>query len=154
MLLKHRVNWSTVCDAIGVLPWRSIWSADNPVERLNVHLSLLVEHFVLTKVICVRNKYTCPSSICSRIVHAIKIKSNPMQPLSGALPLPYELACVTRGALVVHRHLFMPPRCRTSQYCRSFVPLSVSIWNNLSDPVFDGVALAGFKSRANAFLLG
>ena len=48
VLLKHRVNWSTVCDAIGVLPWRSIWSADNPVERLNVHLFLLVERFVLT----------------------------------------------------------------------------------------------------------
>ena len=50
-LLKHRVNWSAVCDAIGVLPWQSIWSADNPVERLHVHLSLLVELFVPTKVI-------------------------------------------------------------------------------------------------------
>ena len=49
VLLKHRVNWSAVCDAIGVLPWRSIWSADNPVERLNVHLSQLVERFVPTK---------------------------------------------------------------------------------------------------------
>ena len=56
MLLKHRVNWSAVCDAIGVLPWRSIWSADNLVERFNVHLSLLVERFVLTKVIHVCNK--------------------------------------------------------------------------------------------------
>ena len=46
VLLKHRVNWSVVCDAIGVLPWHSIWSADNPVERLNVDLSLLVECFV------------------------------------------------------------------------------------------------------------
>ena len=24
VLLKHRINWSAVCDAIGVLPWRSI----------------------------------------------------------------------------------------------------------------------------------
>ena len=56
VLLKHQVNWSTVCDAIGVLPWRSIWNADNPVEWLNVHLSLLVERFVPTKVIRVRNK--------------------------------------------------------------------------------------------------
>ena len=56
VLLKHRVNWSEVCDAIGVLPWRSIWSADNPVERLNVHLSLLVERFVPTKVIRVHTK--------------------------------------------------------------------------------------------------
>ena len=33
------------------------------------------------------------------------------------------------------------------------MPLSVSLWNDLSDLVFDGVGLAGFKSRANAFLL-
>ena len=58
-----------------------------------------------------------------------KIRSNPMHPLSGALPLPYLPVRVTRGALVAHRHLFMPPHCRTSQYRRSFVPLSVSLWN-------------------------
>ena len=56
VLLKNRVNWTAVCDAMGVFLWRSIWSADNPVERLNVHLSLLVERFVLTKVILVCNK--------------------------------------------------------------------------------------------------
>ena len=82
-----------------------------------------------------------------------KIKSNPMHPLSGALPLPYVPARVTRGAMVSHRHSFAPPRCTTFQYRRSFVPLSVSLSNDLSDPVFDGVGLAGFKSRANAFLL-
>ena len=42
---------------------------------------------------------------------------------------------------------------RTSQYHRSFVPLSASLWNDLSDPVFEGVWLTGFKSRANALLL-
>ena len=82
-----------------------------------------------------------------------KIKSNPMHPLSGALPLPYVLAHVTPGALVAHRHSFTPPRCNTSQCHRSFVPLSVSLWNDLSDPVFDGVGLVGFQSRANALLL-
>ena len=82
-----------------------------------------------------------------------KIKSNPMHPLSGALPFPYMPARVTRGALVARRQSLAPLRCRTSQYRRTFVPLSVSLWNNLSDPVFDGVGLAGFKSRANDFLL-
>ena len=80
-----------------------------------------------------------------------KIKSNPMHPLSGLCRM-----CrlrVTRGALVAHGHSFAPPRCRTSQYRRTFVPLSVSLWNDLSDPVFDGVGLEGFKSRANALLL-
>ena len=49
-----------------------------------------------------------------------------MHPFSGALPLLYVPASVTRGALVAHRHLFSLPRCRISQYRRSFVPLSVS----------------------------
>ena len=31
--------------------------------------------------------------------------------------------------------------------------LSVSLWNDFGDPVFDGVGLAGFKSRANIVLL-
>ena len=76
-----------------------------------------------------------------------------MHPLSGALPLPYVPMRATSAALVAHRHSFEPPRCRTSQYRRSFVPLSVSLCNDLSNPVFDGVGLAGLKTRANAFLL-
>ena len=38
------------------LPWGNIWSADNPVDVLNEHLSLLVGRYVPTKVIRVRNK--------------------------------------------------------------------------------------------------
>ena len=75
-----------------------------------------------------------------------KIKSNPMYPLSGAFHLPYVPACVTRVALVGHRHSFAAPRCKTSQYRTAFVPHSVSIWNDLGYPVFEGVGLAGFKS--------
>ena len=71
-----------------------------------------------------------------------------MHPLYGALPVP-----VTCGVVIVHRFTYAPPRCRTSQYRRKFIPWSASLWNDLSDPVFDGVGLAGFKSRANAFLL-
>ena len=54
-----------------------------------------------------------------------------MHPLSGALPFPYVPAPVTPGDLVAHRHSFAPPRCRTSQYRRTSVPLSVSLWNDL-----------------------
>ena len=32
VFLKHQVNWNTVCGAMQDLPWRNIWSADNPVE--------------------------------------------------------------------------------------------------------------------------
>ena len=68
-----------------------------------------------------------------------KIRCNPMHPLNGALPGPYVPVLVTRGALVAHRYTYSPPRCRTSQYSKTFVPLSVSLWNDLADPVFDGV---------------
>ena len=56
VFLKHQVNWNTVCGTIQHLPWRNIWHADNPVEVLNEHLSLLVGRYVPTKVIRVRNK--------------------------------------------------------------------------------------------------
>ena len=73
--------------------------------------------------------------------------------LNDALPGPYVPVRVTRGALVAHRYTYAPPLCRTSQYLRTFVALSVSLWNHLADPVFDGVGLSGFKSRVNVFLL-
>ena len=75
-----------------------------------------------------------------------KIKSNSMHPLSGELPLSYVLARVNRGALVAHGHSFALPHCRTSQYRRAFVTLSLSLRIYLSDSVFDGVGLAEFKS--------
>ena len=76
-----------------------------------------------------------------------------MYPLNDAQPGPYVPVRVTRGALVPHRYTYAPPRSRTSQYRRTFGPLSVSLWKELADPVFDGVGLAGFKSMANASLL-
>ena len=82
-----------------------------------------------------------------------KIRCNPKHPPSGVLPGTYVPVRVTRGALVAHGFSYAPPRCRTSQYCRTFVPFSVSLWNDLGDPVFDGVGLASFKSMANSFLL-
>ena len=82
-----------------------------------------------------------------------KIRCNPMHPLYGALPLPYVPVQVTRGAVIAHRYTYAPPRCRTTQYRWTFIPLPVSLWDDLSDRVFDGVGLVGFKSRANAFLL-
>ena len=68
-----------------------------------------------------------------------------MHPLYGAVPVPYVPVRVTRGA-IAHRYTYAPPRCRTSEDRRTFIPLSVSLWNDLGDPVFDGVGLADFKS--------
>ena len=78
---------------------------------------------------------------------------DPMHPLNDALPGPYVPVRITRGALVAHRFTYAPPGCRTSQFSRTFVRLSLCLWNDLADNVFDGVGLAGFKSRAHAFLL-
>ena len=44
----------------------------------------------------------------SELCMLFKIRCNPMHPLSGALPLSYVPARVTRGALVAHRHSFAP----------------------------------------------
>ena len=119
------------------------------------HLKLL-DRVVMSAGFLAGGALDCNLAHCQSVAELcmlFKIKSNPMHPLSSALPLPYVPLLVTRGALVAHRHSFGSPRSRTSQYPRTFVPLSVSLWNDLSDYVFDGVELAGFKSRANAFLL-
>ena len=47
-----------------------------------------------------------------------KNRCNPVHPLNGALPVHLN------GAL--HRHTYAPPRCRTSQYRRTYIPLSVT----------------------------
>ena len=82
-----------------------------------------------------------------------KIWCNPVYPLYGALPGPYVPVRETFCALVAHRYTYAPPRFRTSQYCRAFIRLLVSFSNYLANSIFFGVRLAGFESRANAFLL-
>ena len=47
-----------------------------------------------------------------------------MHPLNDAVHAPYVPVRVARGALVVHRYTYAPPRCRTSQYHRTFVLFS------------------------------
>ena len=69
------------------------------------------------------------------------------------IAISYEPVPVTRCALVGHRHLYFPPRCRTSKYRRTFIALSAFLWEDLADLVFDCVRLTGFKSRSNAFSL-
>ena len=77
-----------------------------------------------------------------------KIRCNLVHLLNGALPGPYVPVWVTRV-----RYTYAPPRCRALQYSRTFIPFSVSLWNDLANSVCDGVGLAGFKTRANVSLL-
>ena len=78
----------------------------------------------------------------------IIIGCNPMHP-----PTWKACASADNNSLVAHWHTYAPPHCRTSQYSKTFILLSVSLWNDHADPKFDGVGLAGFKSRAITFLL-
>ena len=82
-----------------------------------------------------------------------KIRCNPMHPLNGALPGPYVPLRVTRGALVAHRYMYLCTASLQNIAVQQdfYSPLAVSLWNDLANPVFDGVGQAGFKSRANAF---
>ena len=80
-----------------------------------------------------------------------KTRCNPTHALYGGLHVPYVTVRVTRGAMITHRYTYAQPRCKTSQYRRTFIPLAVFLWNHLADPVFDGVGLEGFKSEAMLF---
>ena len=73
-----------------------------------------------------------------------------MHPLRGALSLPYMprvllvvlwLIIATRFRLLAVELSTAGPLCPSQRRCIT------------NDPVFDGVGLGGFKSRASAFLL-
>ena len=82
-----------------------------------------------------------------------KIRCNPAHALTGDLDEPFVPVRVALGALVAHRYTFALSCCKTTKcWRRTFIPLSVSLWSDLTNPVFDGVGLAGFKRRANACL--
>ena len=157
-----RKSWQVFHDRLLLV--RSFWSFVLPVLEYcsAVWCSAADSHLKILNIVVSSAGFLADGVLECNLAHRrsvaelcmlFKIKSNPVHPLSCALPAPYVPAHVTRGALVAHRHSFVPPRCKTSQYRGSFVLFSVSLWNDLSDPVFDGVGLAGFKSRANAFLL-
>ena len=62
-------------------------------------------------------------------------------------------ASVGRGAVVAHRYTYAPASS-LQNFAVTFIPISVSLWNDLADHVVDGVGLAGFKIVANFFFIG
>ena len=86
-----------------------------------------------------------------------KMRSNPIHPLYGGWIHPLLCQCGLRvrgrGAFVDHRYSYAPRRCGSSNHRKTFINHLVSLWNYLVDSLFDGVGLAGFKSRQNAYLL-
>ena len=83
-----------------------------------------------------------------------KIRCNPVHPLNGALPGPYVPARVTRATLVAHRYTYAQPRCRTLQYSRAFIPFSVSLWNDLANPVFNALGTGRYQEQGQCFFIG
>ena len=83
-----------------------------------------------------------------------KIRCNSMHQFSGAVSVPYYVPVKVRlGWLHIEILMYtLDAELAVLQEFYSHLTLSVSFWNYLADPVFDGVGLAGFKSRANAFL--
>ena len=58
-----------------------------------------------------------------------------------ALHAPYVPVRVTRGALVAHRYTYTvyASSLQNPAVSNNFFFASVSLWNDLADPVFDGV---------------
>ena len=56
-----------------------------------------------------------------------KIRCNLTYPLYGTLHVMYLQVRVTCSGLVTHRYTYAPPHSRISQYCRTFIPISVSL---------------------------
>ena len=118
-------DWSLFWDLFGGLSWRS-WSI---VQQFGPRLPIHILNKLLNRVFrgagflagCDLECYLAHRRSVAVLGMRFKIKSNPMNPVSCALPLPYVPACVARGALVAHRHSFAPRCCRTTQYRRTFV---------------------------------
>ena len=126
-----RKSWQVFHDWLLLL--RSFWSFVLPVleycsavwcSAADSHLKLL-DRVVRSAGFPAGGVLECTLAHCRSVAELcmlFKIKSNPMHPLSGALPLLYVPARVTLGALVANKHSFEPPLCGNSQYPRSFVP--------------------------------
>ena len=59
--------------------------------------------------------------------------------------------CWLHAVLLLHAGILMRRLAANLAVPQEFYS-TLSLWDDLVDPVFDGVGLAGFKSRANAFL--
>ena len=109
----------------------TVWEYCSAVccSAANTHLKLL-DHAVSGTWFLTGGVFECDIAHCRSVAvlcMLYKIRRNPVHPLNGALPGPYVPVRVTSGALVTHRYTDTPPRCRTSQYSRTFIPLSVPL---------------------------
>ena len=80
----------------------------------------------------------CPAKIRCYLIH----------PLYVSLPVSNVPVLLTPTYWWVlfgtHQYIYVPPCWRTWQYHTTFIWVSVSLWNDLGDTVFDGVRLECF----------
>ena len=118
-----RKSWQVFHDQLLLV--RSFWSFVLPILEYcsAVWCSAADSHLKLLDIVGRSAGFLAGGVLESNLAHRrsvaelgmlFKIRNNPIHPLSGALPLLYVPAHVTRGALVAHRHSFAPSRCRTS----------------------------------------
>ena len=89
-----------------------------------------------------------------------KIMCTTMHRLNGAIPGPHVPVLVTCGGLVAHtyahilKYTYAPPCCRTLQYSRTFIPLSMSLWNDFLPPYSMVLLTGGFQKHGQCFFIG
>ena len=129
-----------------------MWCSDT-VLQIHTHLKLL-DPVVSSARSLTGYVFKCDiAHLCSVAVICTLYKSmcNPIHHHCCALPVPYVPVQVTRDDLIAHRYTYAPPRCRTSQHRKTFISISVSLRNDLANPVFDGVGLVGLKAVSTLF---
>ena len=75
-----------------------------------------------------------------------------MHLIYGALPVPYVPAVrVKRGALVAYRYIYMSLLAADRTTGLLFPSQYISLWNDLADPVDDGMGLLVLRARPMFF---
>ena len=100
--------------------------------------------------------WSCTSSIWGSIMYALQDQGNPLHPLYGAHHAPYLPVRVTHGGLIAHRYTYLCASysCRTSHYRRTFIPLSVSLWNDLNDSLIRWCGTGRFQEQGQCLFIG
>ena len=122
----------------------------------DIHTLIRVVRVVSGDRLIIGDMFECDIAHCRSLAVLCILyimRRNPMHPLYGALPI---LVCAREGytgcfgLTLVYLYASSLQNLAVAQDFYS--PFSI-LWNDLVDPVFDGVILAGFKSRANVSLL-
>ena len=86
--------------------------------------------------------WPCTSSI-GGIKYAVQDQVQPHAPFIRCSTQPYVICAGSCcSALIAYRYTYVLPHCRTMQYRMTFIPMSVSLFNELGGPIFNGLGLA------------